>query len=119
MRGTSGQCLVFDASLHIPAVLHWQRFETRIKTSSLYHEGTLLTPISLDVALHLHNVFPTSLIISHKMPSPNEFVTGVDSNAYRNRISRPYYSDQELQENIYQKRREINAAGWSIGLVLR
>lgn len=107
------QYLASDASLPIPAVLHWRRFETRIKSSSLYHEGTPSTPISLDVARH--NVLLTSLIISHKMPSPNEFVTGVNSNAYRNRISRPHYSDQELQDNIYQKRREINAAGWSIG----
>ncbi|KLO07913.1 hypothetical protein SCHPADRAFT_944877 [Schizopora paradoxa] len=38
-----------------------------------------------------------------------------DQSKYRQKISRPHYSDQELQENIYTKRREISASGWGIG----
>ncbi|KAH8118875.1 hypothetical protein DFH11DRAFT_705509 [Phellopilus nigrolimitatus] len=39
----------------------------------------------------------------------------LDCKHYRRKICRPYYSDRELAKNIYKKRREIAAAGCSIG----
>ncbi|KAI5121204.1 hypothetical protein M0805_006005 [Coniferiporia weirii] len=41
-----------------------------------------------------------------------------DTTVYLGRICRPLYSDDELCDNIYRKRREIAAAGWSIGMGL-
>jgi len=38
-----------------------------------------------------------------------------DEKKYRQKISRPHYPDHELQQNIYTKRREIAASGWSVG----
>ena len=48
------------------------------------------------------------------MPALEEWLH-FSENAYRKKIRRPHYTDKELQDNIYQKRREINAAGWTIG----
>ncbi|KAI5121203.1 hypothetical protein M0805_006004 [Coniferiporia weirii] len=39
-----------------------------------------------------------------------------DTSSYLGRICRPFYSDNDLHDNIYRKRREIAAAGWSIGV---
>lgn len=49
------------------------------------------------------------------MPTGSEYIHGLDAEAYRNKISRPHFSDQELEQKIYEKRSKVNAAGWAIG----
>jgi len=39
-----------------------------------------------------------------------------DEEEYRQNKSRPHYPDNELHNNIYRKRREIAASGWSVGV---